>query len=116
MIEKKRNEKQSQQNNGQQKTNTNDNEQDMAKTTESSFLQKSGGFGENQCFCCGATGHFSNKFKHKDRAKNQWAVCKSKMQTHNGFCTGVDDDSQDDLVSTMSTNDNGNANTKLQSN
>ena len=60
----------------QQSTDSNDNEKDVTKMTESNFLQKSGGFGENQCFCCGDTGHCSGKCKHEDRPKNEWAVHK----------------------------------------
>ena len=63
---KQRNESQKD-NNSQQNANSNNNEKDVAKTTESSFPQKSGGFGENQCLCCGNAWHCSGKCKCNDR-------------------------------------------------
>ena len=77
--------------------------------TESSFLQKSGGFGENQCFCCGNTGHHSGKCKFEDRPKNEWAVCKGTSQMHNMFGADVNNNNgQDDQVSVASANNNNN--------
>ena len=75
--QKKKQRKKSQNDNkSQQNANSNNNEKGVAKTTESSFPQKSRGFGENQCFCCGNTGHHSDKCKCKNGLKNEWAVHK----------------------------------------
>ena len=79
--------------------------------TESSFLQKSGGFSENQCFCCGDTGHCSSKCKFKDRPKNKWAAHKGTAQMHNVFGMDVNNnDSQGDLVSIASNASDNNDN------
>ena len=74
--QKRKSKNKSQKDNTQQNTNSNNNEKDIAKMTEFIFLQKSGGFGENQCFCCGNTGHHSSKHKCEDGPKIKWAVCK----------------------------------------
>ena len=67
--QKRKNRNESQKDNAQQNTNSNDNKKDVAKTTESSFPQKSGGFGENQCFCCGNTALQKDV---KDSTFDQW--------------------------------------------
>ena len=104
---KKQRKKSQKDNNGQQSANSNDNEKDVTKTTESSFLQKSKGFGENQCFCCGNIGHCSGKRKHKDRPKNERAVHKGTAQVHNTLGTDVNDNNgQDDLISITSNTNN----------
>ena len=110
---KKQRKKSQKDNNGQQNTNSSDNEKDVTKMTESSFLQKCGGFGENQCLCCGNKGHCSGKCKCKDRPKNKWAGCKGTAQVHNVFDTDVNDNNgQDDLISITrianNNDDNGN--------
>ena len=108
---KKQRKKSQKDDDSQQSANSNDNEKDVTKMTETSFLQKSGGFGENQCFCCSNAGHHSSKCKCEDRPKNGWAVHKGTAQMHNGFgAIANNDNSQDDLINANNNNDNRNQN------